>query len=63
MRCTWVSTQMLSPLQCARINTRFAVFRPTPGSVNNSAMVDGTRPPNRDTICLHASITCTALFL
>ncbi len=39
MRCTCVSTQMLSRLACDRISTRFAVLRPTPGSVRRSSIV------------------------
>ena len=41
MRCTCVSTQMFCRLLNARISTRFAVFRPTPGSVSSSSIVDG----------------------
>ena len=46
IRCTCVSTQMFCALLNARISTRFAVFRPTPGSATSSSIVDGTRPPN-----------------
>ncbi len=61
MRCTWMSTQMLRLLRNARISTRFAVLRPTPGSVINSSSVDGTRPPNFSTSALLVSFTNTAL--
>ncbi len=61
MRCTWMSTQMFSSLLNARIITRFAVLRPTPGSVIISSSVDGTLPPNLVTIILAASFTNTAL--
>ncbi len=61
MRCTWMSTQMFSWLLNARIITRFAVFRPTPGRVIISSSVVGTLPPNFDTIILAASRTNTAL--
>ena len=47
MRCTCVSTQMFRWLLNDRISTRFAVLRPTPGSVSSSSIVPGTRPPNR----------------
>jgi hypothetical protein len=62
MRCTWVSTQMLSRLENARIKTRFAVLRPTPGSVSNSSIVPGTRPLKRSISMRHVSLTCRALF-
>src|SRR5512137_760613 len=42
--CTWTSTQMPAPPK-ARLTTRFAVFRPTPGRVNNSSIESGTFPP------------------
>src|SRR5918912_85690 len=61
MRCTCVSTQMFFRLLNDRINTRFAVLRPTPGSVSNSSMVPGTRPPKRSTSMRHVSLTCRAL--
>ena len=47
MRCTCVSTQMFCRLLNARISTRLAVLRPTPGSVTSSSIVAGTRPPKR----------------
>ena len=49
MRCTCVSTQMFFRLLNDRISTRFAVLRPTPGSVSSSSIVAGTRPPKRST--------------
>ena len=41
---------MLSRLRCARISTRFAVLRPTPGSVSSSSIVVGhvTAEPRQD---------------
>ena len=41
MRCTCVSTQMFRWLLNARISTRLAVLRPTPGSDVSSSIVDG----------------------
>ena len=61
MRCTWISTQMFLSLLKARIITRLAVFRPTPGSVIISSSVRGTRPLNLLTIIFAASFTNTAL--
>ena len=45
-----------------RISTRFAVFRPTPGSVSSSSIVSGTRPLKRSTRIRHVSLTCFALW-
>ena len=45
MRWTCVSTQMFFWLSYARIRTRFAVFRPTPGSVRSYYIVEGVLPP------------------
>ncbi|OLD13173.1 MAG: hypothetical protein AUJ01_15500 [Acidobacteria bacterium 13_1_40CM_3_65_5] len=61
MRCTCVSTQMFFRLLKDRISTRFAVFRPTPGSASSSSIVPGTRPPYRSTRMRHVSLTCFAL--
>ena len=57
-----MSTQMLRRLLNPRINTRFAVFRPTPGSVTSSSIVDGTRPPKSATSISQHAFTCRALF-
>jgi len=62
IRWTCVSTQMFFWLLNDRISTRLAVFRPTPGSVNNSSIVPGTRPPNFSTRRRHVSFTCFALW-
>ena len=46
MRCTWVSTTIPSPRPNQEPSTTLAVLRATPGSVSNSSIVSGTRPPN-----------------
>ena len=61
MRWTWVSTQMLSGRRCATMRTRFAVLRPTPGSVSSSAIVAGTTPQKSASSFAHVAFTCTAL--
>ena len=61
MRCTCVSTQMFCRLLKPRISTRFAVLRPTPGSITSSSIVDGTLPPNRETSISQHAFTYRAL--
>lgn len=47
-RNTWVSTGMAG-LSKAQMSSTLAVFRPTPGNVSNSSMVDGMTPPKSET--------------
>ena len=57
----WVSTVMPgTPNACP--STTFAVFRPNPGSVTNSARVPGTSPSNRSTSAWPSPISAVDLF-
>ena len=59
MRCTRVDANVLEALE-RQNRTRFAVFRPTPGSANNSSIDAGTRPSNRETRMSQVALTCLA---
>src|SRR5687767_12454144 len=62
MRWTWVSTQIFRGLLNARISTRFAVLRPTPGNMSSSSIASGTVPPKRETSISQQAFTYLALY-